>query len=146
VKVSVQASTSHAEVVARFAQGYLDGDIAAVLGSIAPRCLIHQATSLPWGGEWTGPEGFVAMVTRMVTNLDLELVSIDIMDAGPVVVVQLVARWTARATRETAVMTTVEHYTVEDGLISDVDVYYKDTALICRLDAGGRVVAEGGPA
>jgi ketosteroid isomerase-like protein len=136
MNVCVHESTPRTESVARFAQAYLDGDIAAVLGSIAPGCVIHQAEALPWGGDWTGPEGFVAMVTRMVTNLDVELVSIDIMDAGQVAVGKLAARWTARATGEAAVMTVVEHYTVENGLITDLDVYYKDTALIRRLDAG----------
>jgi ketosteroid isomerase-like protein len=36
------------------------GDFAVVASTLHPDCVLHQPASLPYGGEWRGPEGFRA--------------------------------------------------------------------------------------
>jgi len=53
-------------------------------------------------------------------------------DAGDVVLVQMVLELTAHATGRTATVPIVEIYTVRDGLVTEIDVYPKDTVFLPR--------------
>lgn len=36
------------------------GDFSVIAETLDPDCVLHQPRSLPYGGEWRGPEGFRA--------------------------------------------------------------------------------------
>jgi ketosteroid isomerase-like protein len=96
--------------------------------------VVHEAGGLPFSGEYHGPQGFRALMTTMNERLELA--------AGPIaraaltdgtVVSRFRLRFTARATGRSVEMDLVELYGVRDGLIVDLDVYYKDPAAVTAL-------------
>ena len=63
------------------------------------------------------------------------------LDAGETTVVVLVRYDViARATGNALTLDHVEIYTVRDGKITDLDVYYRDTAAIVEATGGGRAL------
>jgi len=69
----------------------------------------------------------------MLTNYDLTVnPGTKAHDAGDVVVGTLDLTFTSRATGASVRTNVVEIYTVVDGLIRHIDVYYKDPVLMAR--------------
>jgi uncharacterized protein len=96
--------------------------------------VVHEAGGLPYSGEYHGPQGFRELLTTMNESMELT--------AGPVtrdclsddtVVSRFRLTLTARASGESVEMDLVELYKVRDGLIVDLDVYYKDPAAVTAL-------------
>jgi uncharacterized protein len=96
--------------------------------------VVHEAGGLPYSGEYHGPQGFRELLTTMNESMELT--------AGPVtrdclsddtVVSRFRLTFTARASGESVEMDLVELYKVRDGLIVDLDVYYKDPAAVTAL-------------
>jgi uncharacterized protein len=46
------------------------GDIDAVLDAIAPTAETRVPETLPWGGTYTGPDGFRDFLARLTENFD----------------------------------------------------------------------------
>ena len=46
------------------------GDIEAVLDAIAPTAETRVPETLPWGGTYTGPDGFRDFLARLRENFD----------------------------------------------------------------------------
>jgi len=96
--------------------------------------VVHEAGGLPFSGDYYGPEGFFELLRRM--NHVLELT------AGPVttdplgsdaVAARFRLTFLSRATGKSTEMGLVEIYTVRDGQITELDVYYKDPAAVAAL-------------
>ena len=78
--------------------------------------VIHEAASLPYGGDWTGKaaEGGSA--------------GVELFDVGDGhVITRQTALLSAPGTGETLPVQMVEVYKLVNGKIADIDVYYKDT-------------------
>ena len=92
--------------------------------------VIHEAASLPYGGDWTGKAGLRGLMERIasVANLSVSPANVDLFDVGDgQVITRQTAVFTAPGTGETLAMPMVEVYKLENGKITDIDVYYKDT-------------------
>jgi len=135
-------SQRNVEVVQRFEDAFVRGDMDEVLSLLTPDVVVHEAPSLPYPGDHRGHDGFLRLadafntVWEIVSDLDLTF-----LDAGETRVVVLVAFDVM--TRPTGVplrLRLVEVYTVRDGRISDLDVYYRDTAAIVEATDGARVL------
>jgi uncharacterized protein len=74
-------------------------------------------------------------VWEMTSPLDLTF-----LDAGERVVVLVRYDVVARATGRPLTLDHVEIYTVRDGKIADLDIYYRDTAAIAAATGGVRVL------
>jgi uncharacterized protein len=96
--------------------------------------IVHAAGGLPYSGEYRGPQGFFELLTRMREVL--------VLAPGPISHHALTANtvaacfrltFTARASGASVEMGLVELYTVRDGLIVELDVYYKDPSAVAAL-------------
>ena len=135
-------SQRNVEVVQRFEDAFVRGDMDEVLSLLTSDVVVHEAPSLPYPGDHRGHDGFLRLadafnaVWEIVSDLDLTF-----LDAGETHVVVLVAFDVM--TRSTGVplrLRLAEVYTVRDGWIADLDVYYRDTAAIVEATAGARVL------
>jgi len=96
--------------------------------------VVHQAGGLPFSGDYHGSQGFFELLNRMDDVLEFT--------AGPImtdplgddaVAARFRLTFISRASRKSVEMGLVEIYTVRDGRIAELDVYYKDPAAVAAL-------------
>lgn len=127
------AAADRTAVVEAVVDAFNRGDMDGVLSHFAADVVVHEADSIPHGGTHSGREAFVAMLTTLGSTYEIENEKTVVTDAGDVVLLRMNPTFTSRATGRSATVPTVEVYTVQDGRIVDVDVYYKDTAALSGL-------------
>jgi ketosteroid isomerase-like protein len=138
---SAVMSEENVAVVEQFEHAFVRGDMEEVLSLLADDIVVHEAASLPYGGDHRGHDGFLRLadafnrVWEMTSPLDLTF-----LDAGERVVVLVRYDVVARATGRPLTLDHVEIYTVRDGKIADLDIYYRDTAAIAAATGGVRVL------
>jgi ketosteroid isomerase-like protein len=94
----------------------------------------YEAGGLPYSGEYHGPQGFFELMAKMNDGLDVTLgPSVQFLSAEETVAVRFRLAFTSRATGESIEMGMVEVYTVREGLIVELDVYYKDPSAVTAL-------------
>lgn len=93
--------------------------------TLNPEVALHQSPDLPWGGEWSGYDGFKAWSIEMSSHWD----TVDVQDptffsnADQVIVLcRLVTR--SRRTGETLDYPMTQVVTVKDGRITDFRAFY----------------------
>jgi uncharacterized protein len=99
--------------------------------------VVHEAGGLPYSGEYHGADGFFELLGKM--NQAMELTpgeTFQYLLAEDTVAIRGRLRLTSRATGESVEQSLVEVYTVRDGLIVELDVYYKDPSAVTELLAG----------
>jgi ketosteroid isomerase-like protein len=135
-------SQANVDIVQRFEDAFVRGDLDEVLSLLAPDLVVHEAASLPYAGDHRGHDGFLRLaeafnsVWKMTSDLDLTL-----LDAGEEYVVGLVQYdVVSRATGVPFRLDHVEVYTVRDGRIADLDIYYKDTAAMVEITGGPKLL------
>ncbi len=98
---------------------------------------MSSAGGLPFSGEYRGPQGFFDLMGKMNDVLDLSPGPIALNAVGQdTVVTRFRLRFTARSSGKYVEMDLVEIYTLRDGLIIKLDVYYKDPSAVAVLIAG----------
>ena len=135
-------SRANVEVVERFEDAFVRGDMEEVLSLVSPDVVVHEAPSLPYPGDHRGHEGFLRLtdafnsVWEITSELDLTF-----LDAGDTHVVVLVAYdVVARPTGIPLRLRMVEVYAIADGQIAELEVYYHDTAAIVEATGGLKVL------
>ncbi|OBF85669.1 hypothetical protein A5791_22330 [Mycobacterium sp. 852002-51163_SCH5372311] len=96
--------------------------------------IVYEAGGLPYSGEYHGPDGFFELFAKM--NEAMELApgeTVQYFLTGDAVAIRGRLKFTARASGESVEMSLVEIYTVRDGLIAQLDVYYKDPSAVAAL-------------
>jgi ketosteroid isomerase-like protein len=97
----------------------------------------YEAGGVPYSGEYRGPQAFFELLAKMNEGLEFVLgPQPQYLLAGDTVGVRSRVRFTARASGKNVDMSLVEIYTVRDGLIVELDVYYKDPSAVAALLAG----------
>ena len=130
-------SQADVEVVQNFLGAFTSGDVETVFGKLThPDIVIKEAESLPYGGDNKGIEGFQGLLGKMMASLELSVDSFEVNDAGARVLVTLVMTFTSRASGRQVTVPGVELYTIRDGQVAEIDVYYKDTKAVTDLLAG----------
>jgi hypothetical protein len=130
------APASHAgafEVVAEFLQNLRSGNLDACCSAFSATALIDEAESLPFGGIRVGPKGFAELVATVGRLYKMKLGPPTIDASGNTVFVRFDITMTSRRTGNWTQMSAVDIYTVEGGMITSLDVYYKDPADVSRL-------------
>ena len=96
--------------------------------------VVHEAGGLPFSGDYHGSQGFFELLNRINDMLELT--------AGPVttdplgddaVAARFRLTFRSWASGKSVEMGLVEIYTVRDGRIAELDVYYKDPAAVAAL-------------
>jgi len=94
-------------------------------------CVIIEPESLPYGGRYEGEQAALELfadVFDVFETFDFDVESIT--DAGDRVLASIAVRATPSGGGEPFEMMVIELYRVEDGMIIENDVYYKDTARV----------------
>jgi nucleoside-diphosphate-sugar epimerase len=109
------------------------GDETTALGMVDEEAVWREAETLPWGGEWRGPDGFARLTREIDTVAELTVRGHEIVQAGEVVELRLDAVFTSRKSGRRLPMEVVEHYRVREGKILGADAFYKDTQAVNDL-------------
>jgi nucleoside-diphosphate-sugar epimerase/ketosteroid isomerase-like protein len=109
------------------------GDRTEALDMIDADAVWREADTLPWSGEWRGPDGFVRLDGEINTLAEMTVRDYTIVEAGEVVEMRLDALFTSRTSGRRLPMEIVEHYTVRDGKIHGANAFYKDTQAVNDL-------------
>jgi ketosteroid isomerase-like protein len=135
-------TSANVEVVERFENAFVRGDTDEVMSLVDEDVVVHEAASLPYPGDHHGHDGFLRLVGAF--NRVWEITSpldLTFLDAGDERVVVIVGYdVVARATGTPLRLGMVEVYTVRDGRIVDLDIYYRDTAAVVEATGGVRVL------
>jgi uncharacterized protein len=99
--------------------------------------VIHAAGDVPYSGDYQGPEGFFALLAKIFEVLELTP-SPDMQYLADDDKVALYYRltFTSRASGRRVEMGVAEVLTVRDGLITELDVFYKNPSAVTALLAG----------
>jgi ketosteroid isomerase-like protein len=123
--------------VERFMQAIVEERLDDARGLLHEEFVTYEAGGLPYSGEYRGPQGFFELLAKMTEGMDFTLgPAPQCLLEGDSVAVRSRVTFTARATGKNVEMKLVEVYTVSDGLIVELDVYYKDPAAVTALLAG----------
>jgi ketosteroid isomerase-like protein len=99
--------------------------------------VVCSAGGLPFSGEYRGPQGFFDLMGKLNEVLELTPGPITLNPLGQdAVAASFRLTFTARSSGEHVEMGLVEIYTIRDGLIIKLDVYYKDPSAVAALIAG----------
>lgn len=121
-------------IMDRFFGGYASGDIDSVAALFHPDSVIHETTALPFGGDYHGPDGFRRLLGAMLADFEFQALDPEYLPLGEdAIAVRMGARFTSRRSGAVVQFPVVEIYTMKDGLIHDVDVYYKDPSAVANL-------------
>jgi ketosteroid isomerase-like protein len=108
------------------------GDLDAVLEVIAPAAETRVPETLPWGGTYTGPEGFSEFIAKLNENFEQFSAKPDKVlgadDNHVVVIAKVRARAKGGATIENRA---VWIYQLRDGRIADAETF-GDTAQVLQ--------------
>jgi uncharacterized protein len=95
---------------------------------------VYEPGGLPFSGEYHGPQGFFELLGKINQGLELALdPAIQYFLADDTVAMRGRMKFIARASGESVEVGLVEFYTVRDGLIAELDVYYKDPSAVAAL-------------
>lgn len=125
-------SNANAALIERFENSYLAGDIDDVMTILSDDIVVHEPTSVPYAGDHRGKQAFLGLQQQFVGVWDLpDGVELEILPAGDDRVLVLVdGTAIARATGEGYRLRIAEVYTVTDGRIASIEVFYFDTKLL----------------
>jgi nucleoside-diphosphate-sugar epimerase/ketosteroid isomerase-like protein len=109
------------------------GDMSGALAMVDEEAVWHEAETLPWGGQWRGPDGFTRLEAAINTSAEMTVRDSVIVEAGEAVEMRLSLVFTSRKSRRRLPMDVVEHYTVRGGRIFGATAFYKDTQAVNDL-------------
>lgn len=127
-------SQSPVFTVRQFSKALGEKDLERACALLHPDLVVQEAGGLPYSGKYDGPQGFRELLAKMNDSMELT--------PGPVtrdalsddtVASRFRLTFTARKSGESVEMALVELYKVRDGLIVELDVYYKDPAAVAAL-------------
>lgn len=124
----------NAETLDRFMTLVLDAaDIESALKLLHPNVVVHEPENVPYPGDFKGPNGFASLLGHVFASAELAIHDRELLDAGDTVVARFSGTMTSHVTGKSMPLAIIEIYRFTDGLISDVDVFYKDTKAIVDL-------------
>jgi|ERR1700756_3017508 uncharacterized protein len=124
-------------IVGKFMQAIVEEKFDDARSLLHDEFVVHETGGVPYSGEYHGPQGFFELFAKMNENLELTPdPAIQYLLADDTVAMRYRLKFTARVSGRSVAMSLVEIYTVRDGLIVELDVYYKDPSAVAALLAG----------
>jgi uncharacterized protein len=96
--------------------------------------VVHAAGGVPYSGDYHGPEGFFELLMKIYEVLELTpSPEMQYLVDDEKVVLYYRLTFTARASGESVEMGVAEVLSVRDGLIVELDVFYKNPSAVKAL-------------
>ncbi len=125
------------EIVETFVDAFGEGRLDEALRLLHDEFVVHAAGGVPYSGDYLGAEGFTALIEKILPVLDLTpSPEMQYLVDGDKVVIYYRLTFTARTSAKSADMSVDEVFTVRDGLIAELDVYYKNPSAVVALLEG----------
>jgi ketosteroid isomerase-like protein len=133
--MTAQTEDSRA-LVGTFVDAFGDQRLDDALSLLHDEFVVHAAGDVPYSGDYFGPSGFLALITKMSEALELSpSPDMQFLADSNKVVLHYRLTFTARASGESVEMSVAEVFTVRDGLIVELDVFYKNPLAVDALFA-----------
>lgn len=111
------------------------GDRETMRSLFADDCKIREAPSLPFGGTFTGPDGFEAMIAKLTSCFDLEPKLLNVFEVDDSLVITYShMRLTSRTSGRTVDMPVLEMIRTENGQLVEACPFYWDTHALADSD------------
>ncbi len=121
-------------IVEKFVVAFGEGRLDDALSLLHDEFVIHAAGGVPYSGDYLGAKGFTRLITTMMETLELTpSPEMEYLVDGDKVVIYYRLTFTARASGDSVEMRVTEVFTVRDGLIAELDVFYKDPSAVTAL-------------
>ena len=121
-------------IVESFVVAFGEGRLDDALGLLHHEFVVHAAGDVPYSGDYHGAEGFSELITKMMAVLELTpSPDMQYLVDDDNVVLYYRLTFTARASGKSVEMGVAEVLTVRDGLIVELDVYYKNPSAVTAL-------------
>jgi ketosteroid isomerase-like protein len=124
------------QLIRRYYGAFQSGDLSQVFATLAPNVKVHIPESLPYGGVYDGHEGFKNFVSKSGTLVNLRVVVDRYFDGGAADAFTLVTLCGLHAKKASAPhidMPLLERFSVKDGKIQELWVFYWDTAVVKQI-------------
>jgi hypothetical protein len=108
----------------------LRGDLAAITALLDPDVVIHEADSLPYGGEHVGRDAVLALLGTLFAGVDREAVVIEQIMCNDVAAAAMLQVPFKAPDGTNAVVLVCETFEIRAGQIARVRPYYFDTAAL----------------
>jgi uncharacterized protein len=96
--------------------------------------VVHETGGLPFSGDHQGSQGLFDLMQRMNDSLQLVAGPITLDPLGiDAVAARFRLTFISRASGDSVEMGIIEIYTLRDGQITELDVYYKDPSAVAAL-------------
>ncbi len=120
--------------IQQFMGAMVEGDLDTARGLLHEDFVCYEAGGLPYSGEYHGPDGFFGLTATIFGAMELTPgPDVQFLRSGDTIAVRFRLTFTSRASGEKVEMSFVEVYTVRDGLITELDVYYKDPSAVTSM-------------
>jgi ketosteroid isomerase-like protein len=133
--MSATDTSESVAVVRGFYEKIGEGKLDEASAFLHEDLVIKVPETLPYGGEYHGPAGFHEDMAAIIALFKPEPLEVVFLDATDPVVIHILGRFTSHETGESLEMEIIELFTVRDGKIIELDLYYKDPGLITQLAA-----------
>jgi ketosteroid isomerase-like protein len=131
--MTAQTEDSRA-LIGKFVDAFGDRRLDDALSLLHDEFVVHAAGDVPYSGDYVGPSGFLELITKMTEALELSpSPDMQFLADSDKVVLHYRLKFTARASGENAEMSLAEVFTVRDGLIVELDVFYKNPSDVKAL-------------
>lgn len=117
------------DIIALFKRGDLD----AMLQLFDKNCVVREAPSLPFGGDWHGHDGLVAFSTRQSELMEIAPTYLGLyeMDESRVLI-HTSMQMTSKASGVKETTQVLEMFTVRNGLVTEALPFYWDSDAVAR--------------
>jgi ketosteroid isomerase-like protein len=131
-------SKANAEVVQKMLNAFVAGEVDVAHGYMADDIVLREPPSLPYGGDFRGHAGWGKMMATFLSvwepRSEFDFTVVD--GEGDRVFLLVTVDVASVATGRSLTLRIVEVYTVREGQIVEIDVFYKDTAAMLAAIAG----------
>ncbi|KRA31089.1 hypothetical protein ASD81_16520 [Nocardioides sp. Root614] len=115
----------------QFYNAALSKDLVAIAAILHPNVIVHEASSLPYGGAHEGRDNVLILLAMLFDGIPLELVvRSEVLISGSRAAAFLEVPFGFDDSANPISMPVVETFVVEQGLITQIRPYYFDTAAI----------------
>jgi uncharacterized protein len=126
--------TDNRAIVERFVDAVGNGRLDDVRRLVHDDFVVHAAAGVPYNGEYRGADEFFGLLATIFAMLELTPnPDMHYIVDGDKVVLYYRLTFTERASARSIEMPVAEVLTVRDGLITELDVFYKDPSAVTAL-------------